>query len=277
VTEIKTTSVAAEGGHWYTETGEQIQLVERASGDGMRKPTLRDARKHGWRPGVTTVIRQAAAPQLVRWQQTQAVTAALELDEQPDEDRQAYMRRVLHRAGDTAMEAARAGTEIHKAIELYFSGQNYDQFYRQHVLGVADVIEQACPSADSIHPWLAEQGVAHSSGFGTRVDLHSEQWVVDFKTKEGAVEDWAGTSGRITTYDNHAMQLAACRAALEERFGWRPGQQRCAICYVSRTHPGEAYLVEVDEDGLRRGWQMFTALLSYWKAMNRYDPTEVVK
>jgi hypothetical protein len=41
----------SEGGHWYDQHGNQIGEVERAKGDGMRKPTLRDARKHNWQEG----------------------------------------------------------------------------------------------------------------------------------------------------------------------------------------------------------------------------------
>ena len=273
MSEIQTSSVPAEGGHWYTTDGEQVTAVPRAGDDGMRKPTLRDARKHGWMPGVTSITRQAAAPQLVRWQQQQAVDAALLLKQQSDEQRSDYMRRVLAKAADKAMESADAGTAIHKALEQHFSGERFDKYYRAHVLGVADVVEQACPTAEDLHPWLAEKCVWHSSGFGTKVDLHSEAWVLDFKTKDGNAEDWAGRVGRISTYSNHWMQLAAGRKALEERNGWRANSQRCAIIYVSRTHPGVCELVEVGEARLDQGWKMFQALLSYWKASNNYDST----
>ena len=283
MTDIKATKVAAEGGHWYrlTDDGvEQIQGVPRAKGEGMRKPTLRDARNaqqrgDAWLPGLTTITRQADAPALTRWQQKQAITAALQLDQQPDEQSEAYMRRVLAKASDTAAEAAEIGSAIHAAIEAHFSGQPFDKFYRAHVLGVADLLEQLCPAADELDPWLAEVGVAHSSGFATRVDLHSQGWIWDFKTKDGTPDEWAGPNGRIATYGNHHMQLAACRKACEERFGWPPGQQRCGIIYVSRTHGGLCEAVEVREDRLEQGWDMFQGLLAYWKAANRYDPTEV--
>jgi hypothetical protein len=274
MSEKKTTQVAAESGHWYTHDGELVTAVARADGKGWRKPTLRDARKAGnyWLPGCTTILRQAAAPALVRWQQERAIEAALQLDQQPEEERKAYMRRVLTKAGETAAEAAAVGTEVHKAIEQFYSDEAYDKFYRGHVLGVADVIEQACPTAADVHPWLAEVGVVHDSGFATRVDLHSEAWVLDFKTKDGTPEEWGGTSGRVATFSNHWMQLAACRKALEQRHGWEPDQQRCAIVYVSRDHAGLAEFVEVPEPKLQQGWQMFQALMAYWKAANAYDP-----
>ena len=273
----KTTSVAAEGGHWYHgETGEQIVEVPRAKGDGMRKPTLRDARKAGnWYPGCTSVIRAAGMPAgLMRWQQEQAIEAALKLDAQPEEDRSAYMRRVIGKAGEIAAEAATVGTDIHRAIELYMRGQPYDQFYHEHVMAAVDALDVACPTATTLHPWLSEQSCVHSSGFGCRVDLHSEIMVADIKTKKGTLEDWAGRSGRLTTFPEHWMQLAACRAALVERFGWEPKQQGAGIVYVSRDHAGVAEFVPVTEEQLDQGWAMFGGLLAFWKASNRYDPTE---
>lgn len=276
MTETKTTTVAAEGGHWYLPgTGEQVISVPRAKGGGERAPTLRDARKHGWLPGCTSVIRAGGAPwQLVRWQQERAIEAALELDEQPDEDRPAYLRRVIGKASEIAAEAAATGTEIHKQLELYWRGEAFDPFWKDHVLAAADALEQAVPTADTLHPWLAEQSCAHSSGYGCRVDLHSEIMVVDVKTKKGTPDDWAGRSGRITTFPEHWMQLAACRAALVERFGWEPDQQDAGILYVSRDVPA-AVFCPVTPEQLEQGWAMFRAMLAYWKAANRYDPTEV--
>jgi len=90
------------------------------------------------------VIRAGGAPwQLVRWQQERAIEAALELDEQPDEDRPAYLRRVIGKASEIAAEAAATGTEIHKQLELYWRGEAFDPFWKDHVLAAADALEQA--------------------------------------------------------------------------------------------------------------------------------------
>jgi hypothetical protein len=95
-------------------------------------------------------------------------------------------------------------------------------------------------------------------GFGGKVDLSCELAVIDFKTKEFADDT------DLKTYDEHAMQLAAYREGLGIPTA------RCAICYVSVTVPGLSRLIEIPEEELSRGWEMFVYLLGYWKAKNKY-------
>jgi hypothetical protein len=82
--------------------------------------------------------------------------------------------------------------------------------------------------------------------------------VADFKSKE------FGPDADLATYPEHAMQLAAYREGLNLPTA------RCAICYVSVSVPGLSRLIEIPEDELSRGWEMFTYLLGYWKAKNKF-------
>jgi hypothetical protein len=61
----------------------------------------------------------------------------------------------------------------------------------------------------------------------------------------------------MTTFDQHDMQLAATRDALEPQLKSHP---RCAIVFVSRTHPGACSFAEIPEPKLVRGMRMFDAL-----------------
>lgn len=255
----------SEGGHWYDRHGNQIGEVERASGKGMRKPTLRDARKNNWGPGVTTIIGCAAAPNLVRWKMERAADSAAALEMRAGESKSDWYGRVLEDAAKIAKDAAEEGTRIHAAIEQHYRGEEFDKFYRAHVLGVADLIEENCPTADTFHPWLAEAGVAHPWGYGTKADLHSEAWVLDFKGRDGD----QSTLDNLKTYESHWMQLAATRNALDPDALLK---HRCAIVYVSRTHPSCCSFVEVTEEELERGLAMFKAQLDFWQAKNRHKP-----
>ena len=257
----------SEGGHWYDQHGNQIGEVERSSGKGMRKPKLRDARKNNWGPGVTTIIACAAAPGLNRWKQQRAADSAVSLPMFAGESKEDWYGRVLEDAAKIAKEAAEEGTRIHAAIEQHYRGEEFDKFYRAHVLSVADLIEENCPTADTLHPWLAEEGVAHPWGYGTRVDLASEAWVLDFKGRDGNQEKIGG----MVTYESHWMQLAATRQALDLKVATEH-KKRCAIVYISRTHPGICSFVEVTEDELERGLAMFKAQLDYWQALRRHKP-----
>lgn len=253
-------------GHFYDQHGNQIEAVpyasKRADGATHRKPTLRDARKHDWGPGVTTPIREIAAPGLEKWKRKQVLMSALTLTRQPDETDEAYIARIEFDAEEQARKAAEEGTNIHAAVESHYRGDSYDARYTDHVLGIARLIDECCTHPNA--PWLPEKGVAHRFGFGTKVDLHSDRWLLDFKTKDGDADALRAAG----TWDNHAMQLAAGREALG-------GQQRCAIVYVSRTHPGACHIEEVTEDKLQRGWRMFCAALRLWQERTGHVPAWV--
>lgn len=269
----KTKEHASEGGHWYRvgEDGkvEQIASVPKAKGGGDRSPTLRDAKKAGdWLPGVTTICGQASAPGLTRWKMEQAALAALRNHKYVNDTDESWMARVLDDAAQIAKDAAEEGTRIHAAIEQYYRGESYDKNYRGHVLSVAELVRENCPSSEDQHPWLAEEAVAHPSwGYATKSDLFSEAWCLDWKGKDGNQETLEG----LKTYESHWMQLAATRQAIDLKVP-TPWKKQCAIVYVSRTHPGCCSFVEVTEEQLERGLAMFKALLDYWQAKNNYTP-----
>ena len=68
----------SESGHWYDKNGNPAYEIIGANGK-QRNTTLRDAKKLGLLPSVTTVIGAVAKPGLNRWLQEQAILAALTL------------------------------------------------------------------------------------------------------------------------------------------------------------------------------------------------------
>lgn len=249
---------ASEGGHWYDRDGTPRYEVMRADGSGMRSATLADARKNGWYPGVTSIIKCAAAPQLEQWKQEQTMMSALTATRRPNENDEDFCARVMRDSQEEGRKARDRGTEIHAAIQGHFEGVAPSVEMLPYVQGVVAAIkanfgEQA---------WITEKAVAHAIGFGTKADLHCADLVLDFKGKDFTEADIP----KLKTYDEHDMQLGATREALI-----RPGA-RCAIVYVSRTVPGLAVARDVDEPDLARGWDMFRGLLNYWKAKNKYWP-----
>ena len=53
----------SEAGHWYDSEGAATYTIIGANGT-ERNTTLKDARKHGYVPSVTTIIGMAAKPSL---------------------------------------------------------------------------------------------------------------------------------------------------------------------------------------------------------------------
>jgi hypothetical protein len=124
---------ASESQHWYTRKGEPAYTVK--SKDGTNRPaTLRDARKMGLVPSVTTIIKCASAPALERWKRDQMMQAALTLPRLDGEAEAAWISRVWTDSGETSRKAAERGTAIHAAIQGAYEGHDLDSSeYVKHV------------------------------------------------------------------------------------------------------------------------------------------------
>lgn len=155
---ISKTSAASEGGNWYrrTETGvEQIDEVVGANGN-IRKPTLRDARADGsWMPGSTTVVRQAHAEGLIRYQISENVRAAVELggprirvddgfcytEEWPQ-----FLKVCRQKAEESSQVARDVGSMAHLMVNLRFTDPEQerklceDSYEHEQAAGMAQAI-----------------------------------------------------------------------------------------------------------------------------------------
>lgn len=253
---------ASSAGHWYDQDGNPRYTYTNAKG-GESATTLREARKFGLVPSVTTVMKLMDKPGLNNWLMDQAILAALTLPRLPDEPDAAYLVRVKHDAKEEGRKAAERGTSIHGSLEAYYSDRSYPAEHREHVKAVADLIRENCePKFVELGPreWLSEKSAYSPLGYGCKTDLICDDWTIDFKTKEFDADT------PLSTYDEHAMQLAANQVA----HGY-PGNQ-AAIVYVSVSNPGIVRFCEVGREELNRGWKMFLALLDLWRAKFKYDP-----
>lgn len=251
---------ASESQHWYTRAGEPCYTVK--AKDGSDRPaTLRDARKLGLVPSVTSIIRCAAAPGLDAWKQQQVLMAALTLPRIAGEAEKDYLARIMADSREQVKKAAERGTAIHAAIQGHYQGEPPAEEFWPHVEGVKTKLSALFGFAGMDPIWQPEKSFSHPLGFGGKVDLcwtHERGVVIDFKTKE------FDTAAELKTWDEHAFQLAAYRHGLGLE------KARCAIVYVSTTVPGLAKLIEIPEEELQRGWTCFYSLLHYWQAKNTY-------
>jgi hypothetical protein len=248
-------TIASDAGHWYAADGTPAYTYVNAKGE-VKPTTLREARKFNYAPSVSAIGGLAPAPQLVNWKLNQVIQLAHENPRKSTEGVQAYMERIQKMFWDRGQAIMDKGSEIHGAIER----------------AMTDTVWIPRPEASAaiktlgewagLDSWHSEKSFCHPMGFGGKCDAHKPGFVADFKTKEDFVE------GQILkTWDNHAIQLAAYRQ------GFGLINARCAIIYISTQVPGLTQLVEVPQDELSKGWEMFKALLLYWQAKNRYVPT----
>jgi hypothetical protein len=243
---------ASESGHWYDAvTGEPRYTVIGKNGK-ERATHVGDARKHGYVPSVTTIINCASKFGLERWKAEQLLHAGLTLPHLEGESEEAWIDRVWKDSAEQGKKARERGTEIHGAIEAYYCGglppAEFDSW-------VAET-DEAVRGWFGKQPWSAEKSFAHPLGYGGKVDLHSPEVVIDFKTKDSLQG--------IKLYDEHLMQLSGYDHGVND-----VTVKRCAIVFIHRTEP-KATIVEASQKELSRGWRMFRALLDYWYAANDF-------
>lgn len=251
----------AEGGYWYDRHGNQVYELRGANGK-MRAPTLRDARQLGLLPGVSSILRGAAAPGLERWKQQQVLLAALTLTRQEGETEDAWLDRILDDSKQQAIKAAERGKRIHAVIQNHYQGAAPTEDYWPYVKGVADEVGSFFGQPE----WKAEGAFVSRLGYGGKIDLTAPGIVLDFKTKEFKLDARSRVDKELA-WDDHLIQLCGYAIGL---YG-EDSKARLANVFVSVTQPGLVYVKEWTPDEIARGKNMFLCLLAYWKAKSRYQ------
>lgn len=264
---------AIEGGHWYTAAGEAAYDVEKADGAGRRPTTLRDAKKLGLIPSVTTILATLDKPQLTLWKQKQAVRAAAATPRAEGEEEDAWVDRVIDKAGEPAAEAADLGGRIHSAIESACQGAEWDS----KALGsyVAPVLAWLLAKLAAGGRIVAQEAVLvnRAEGYAGRVDAAIETadgtiWVLDWKSRKTRPSE--SDRAAFAPYAAQQMQLAAYAAewAVVQGRGWT--KVRCANVITSSTEPGRFAVAE--HSGLEDAWNAFRATAAIWRWAKGYDP-----
>jgi hypothetical protein len=246
---------AKEGGHFYKRNGEPAYTYLNAKGE-EKNTTLREARKFGWYPSVTQIIRLASAPGLEMWKQEQTILACLTLPKIEGESETDFIKRLREDAKAQAKQAAEKGTEIHGYIERGFRGEILpDETGYMYFDSVANTIFNECGRQES---WSTEKSFASSLGFGGKIDLHKDKYLIDFKGTDKPLES-------LKVWDEQCQQLAAYDQGLCYD-GYSLGVfRKCGICYVHRD-TAESRLIWIEDKELIKGWKCFVALLDFWYA-----------
>ena len=238
----------SESGHWYKKDGSPAYTTIGKTGE--RATTLRDARKLGLLPSVTTINGMLSKAGLDTWKQQQVLLAALTLPRLPDEPEADWLARVMQDSKATGREAAERGTAIHALIQSWFEGV-YMPEKPPYINTIVDTLNNAFGS----QLWLSERSFGHPLGYGGKCDLMSKAgFVVDFKTKDTDLD-------KVDVYFEHEMQLAAYREGLGVPTA------RCAIVFVNGT-TDQVKLIEIEQDRLQKGWECFEHLLRVYQIKN---------
>lgn len=248
---------SSESAHWYTPDGTACHEVLRADGSGMRPTTLRDARKLGLLPSVTTILKVLHKQALVEWLISTACLSVLTAPKLEGEDLDSFVKRVLTTEKQQDQEAQKArdlGTNIHAAIEIELNG-GVCALELEHFVGPAmDLIK-------TLGTVRATEKIVVGDGYAGKLDCIVENnylVVLDFKSCKKLPKE---------SFWEHQMQTAAYAAAL----GNAGTQQiKTANIYISTTEPGQTMLCIQDE--WQKAAHAFHHMVRYWHISNDYDP-----
>lgn len=255
--------IASEAGHWYLPDGTPFYTVPNASKPGETRPaTLRDSRKVGAVPSVTTITRSAASAGLTRYLQEQIFLATSTQPRANGESDEDYKRHCFEWAAEHSAKARDKGTEIHAAIERWLSNGEVEDAMKPFITASHLALSELHPDGSEMK---SEKSFASPLGYGGKVDIHGydaktrQPFVADFKTKA----NWTDADAkRGLGYDEHLMQLVAYARGL----GFESA--RLANIFISTDEPGKFHVEEWPVDTHERGWKMFKALLDFWRAKN---------
>ncbi len=253
-------------GHFYTRKGEAYHQILRSDGKGLRDTNLRDAKKLKLVYSTTEVAQVPANSNLDRWKIEQILREVLEKGEKGlvfgRADFETWATALQIDAFNKKGNQRDVGARLHDQLELaYKKGiDSLDQNSREYIEPVMEYIEKRFPGEE----WISEESFAHPLGFGGTVDLYSNNFIIDFKSK--ALED----INKARAYDSHIMQLAAYRHGLTEIKNLNKPPV-CLNLFISTKRKNQIKEIIYTEEELKKAERMFLCLLEFLKLKNNYD------
>lgn len=257
-------------GHWYEKEGSPCHRLPYADPSrGMRDTTLRDARKLGLSPSVSTITRMIPAPTLTKWIADQAVLSALTLKMGKQETEEAFLKRLAKDGKKTATEAADHGTAIHANIQKFLLGQDIKESIkindRNYPVLSATMNFMDYWKENEYELVSCEKTFCHKSGYGGTVDIvakkKEQHFVLDMKTKETRL------GKEVIGYKENGCQLVAYRNGLA-----LPTDTRLINLFISRNDSNfkvqeKEWTFEAEEL-----LELFEGCFTFWKLVNKFDP-----
>lgn len=251
--------------HWYRGDGTAVHRMPTSDGSGERPTTIRDARRLGLYPSVTSILGVLAKPGLERWKLDQVALATLRAPKQAEESEDYWCSRVRNAAFEQVEQAADLGTMIHGALEAAMNGEAFS-------VDLAVYIEPVLAWKERVGIRIVDREVRvvnKAEGFAGTADVlfrygQNGIGILDYKTRKTVPGE------PVLSYDNQAMQLAAYAATY-----WGPEnitRVLAANVFISTTEPGRMEVVKHEE--LARDWQAFRMVAALWRYQKGYDPRQ---
>lgn len=256
---------ARSASHWYHPDGSPCYEVAMATKDGMRPTNIKDARKLGLYPSVTTLQAEINKEMLNAWRVDQGILAALANPVPlPGETHDDHMRRIAIASDSVVDEARKRGVLIHEAVERFI---NYGEETQDTVIRplVQPYYDWHRKNVEKVY--YCEKPVVHS-GVGYAGKLDAKLGIVgrgicitDFKSRKRA------STGKYLVYDENGEQLVAYREA-DARTDQRA--DHCVSIIINSQEP-DLHLHEWPEEQCARFWEAFQLLVKRWQILKQYQ------
>ena len=255
------------GGHWYTSDGKAMHTMPLQSGDGERNTTLRDAKKLGLYPSVTTLLGLFAKPGLDRWKQDQLLNIAFSNPPKAGESYEDYANRCLVEHEKPVEEAADFGTEVHDAIEAYYKGSHIPDHLLGYIQPALDWKQENQLTFIEFEKMLVNK----ENGFAGTVDIvgkgvEDQMFIVDWKTRR------TKPKVKVAAYDFQVHQIAAYAATYWGEENVLNHRVHGANCFISSTEEGRFEVVKYSPEELADAWLVFRSICKIWRSLKGYDP-----
>ena len=243
--------------HWYAHDGTP-----------QHKATLREARKQGLYPSVTSVLKLWPKPMLDSWKIERAISAAMTLQRGPEESDEEFAIRAFEHSKLEAKEAAAAGTELHDMMSVRATTGKWPTTVRwaKHQEAYEAFMQEYCAKLACSE----ECFVNHDHGYAGTIDLvaydrDGRLALLDFKNQSVK----PGKEPRF--YPEYLMQMTAYRNMLGGDSGIEKPDAIISVV-LNRDQPDQPALHEWPADEWNDAWDDFQACLALWMRVNSFDP-----
>ena len=274
-----------ENGHWYTLDGQSAhtQVTKTKGAKPTRPTTIADAKRLGLLPSVSAYTRMLAAPYLERYKMLEVAKACYACPPAGGESYDDYARHILEQSSKDGSGAAEVGTQVHAALDLYFTDpiryNSYPLIFLQDgsvvpadsfVLPAAAKIKSMGLKVETTESILVNPAYGYA-GTTDMIFTHKNLCgILDFKTKR------THEGEPVISGDTHCMQIAADHAAYWGADDGEPiGVNATGYnVYISTTEIGRVDVVEYSRDELLEGWQAFKSCLQLYRYIKGFDPRQ---
>lgn len=259
---------ASESCHAYDWDGNphhQVPYADKKRAGEFRNTTLRDIKKNGWLPSVSSILSIQSKPGLDNWKKEQVARAAAECSQVPWPDNNTFISETLRVAEENMSKARDLGTEIHGAIERFLKNPQYMPGYDFVTPDPDDHPDHVMAAVNALiefkawgQPFRAERSFASPLGYGGCLDFCTDTHIADFKVVDSL--------SKKLDYPDRNSQLASYSMGVHGKL------VRCANVFLSSQEPGQYLLREWTKEELEYGWELFLACKNLWQVVNRFDP-----